>query len=953
MKKYFILLIVLAACFTMQAQTPITVPNGDFSSGSTLTGTSPWTITGWTISQNSGLSAAGNAALTAASSGVISGALTCTGTNSTALGSNNLNQAALIVESDKIDITAYAGSTTAFTYAFQIKVATATGSNAPWNVVVKVYDASNAEVLLAISQTKSQGSLKTTAAGTYVNASVVGTLLGAPSANVKYITIQVHLGQMLANTPTLDNFTLNAAGAAASTTLTQPVSTALSYEIGNGPSAEQSFQVAGANLGSNNITVTPGANIELSATSGSGFASSAITLTPASGTVATTTLYARLIAGQNLGSAGANATRQVNVAATGTTTKTIQFTGNVTGITSSVAGGSGISYIQGAGPSAEKTITVQGGGLTADVVVTPGSNIEISTTTGTGFATTPITLTQAGGAVAATPIYARLKSGLAVGSYADASTKVTASSTGFTSKEIALSGTVSPQTVSIGKNISELVLEGSGAVNIGDGGELTIDQNSASLTMSVSPQGKISLPNNTTLTSSSITLQSNAGGTATFVDLNNTSPQTITGTVQQYLTAERNWYTSSPITAGTAAGLNLGDSVVTYLEASKSWITLAGTDALTVGKGYVSVATTGTGTTGTVSFNGTLNSGTVTVPVTRTESGSSIGFNLVANPYPSYLDWSLVKADGANANIGTTMWFRTKTVGGLYTFSTYNSAGNVSAANSATTTITKFIPPMQAFWIRVNSGTASTNLIFKNSMRAHKDDNGNIFKAPKLNTQQLLRLQISNGAFSDEAVVYFNPDASNAFDKYDSQKMFENEIALKPEIFTQTGSDRLVINGLNTIPYDAEIPLGLITKQAGNFSIATNELLNFESGTRVMLKDKLNPAIETELTPETVYNFTAPITAASTNRFSLIFRAPGVATATNNLGNINAQVFVNAANQIAIVAPEKSSYSIYNAVGQLIDNGIVNSKLITHNSKLSAGVYVVKVNNQSTRVIVK
>jgi hypothetical protein len=733
----------------------------------------------------------------------------------------------------------------------------------------------------------------------------------------------------------------------------------LSYEIGNGPSAEQSFQVAGANLGSNNITVTPGANIELSTASGSGFASSAITLTQSGGTVNTTTLYARLIAGKDLGSVGANATRQVNVAATGTITKTIQFTGTVTGIASSVAGGSAINYIQGAGPSAEKTITVQGGGLTADVIVTPGANIEISTTSGSGFTSDPITLTQVTGAVAATPVYARLKSGLAVGSYADASTKVTASSTGFTSKEIAFSGSVSPQTVSIGKSISELVLEGSGSVNIGDGGELTIDQNTSSFTMNASPLGKITLPDNTTLTSSSITLQSNAGGTATFVDLNNTSPQTVTGTVQQYLTAERNWYTSSPITTGTAAGLNRGTSVQTYSESAKGWTTLLGTDELVNGKGYVSVATTGTGTLtpGTVSFNGTLNSGTVTVPVTRTESGISRGYNLVANPYPSYLDWSLVTADGANANIGTTMWFRTKTAGGLYTFSTYNSDGNVAVGNSATTTISKFIPPMQAFWIRVNANigitTYSTSITFKNTMRAHKDVSGNTFKAPKLNTQQLLRLQISNGTYSDEAVVYFNANASNAFDKYDSQKMFENTSALKPEIYTQIGNEQLVINGLNAIQYDVEIPLGYIVKEAGVYSITRPEMTNFESGTHIILKDKLNGNTETELSDGIVYNFNSDITAATTDRFSLIFRAPGTTTGVNNAESLNAQVFVNAVNQITIIAAEKSNFAIYNAMGQLIENGILNTKHETRNNKLAAGVYVVKVNNQSTRVIVK
>ena len=68
----------------------------------------------------------------------------------------------------------------------------------------------------------------------------------------------------------------------------------------------------------------------------------------------------------------------------------------------------------------------------------------------------------------------------------------------------------------------------------------------------------------------------------------------------------------------------------------------------------------------------------------------------------------------------------------------------------------------------------------------------------------------------------------------------------------------------------------------------------------------------------------------------------------------NIQVFVNAANQITIIAPEKSNYAIYNALGQLIENGVINTERETRNTKQkAAGVYVVKVNNQSTRVIIK
>ena len=98
---FFYSLSLMLLCTNLSwGQTPISMTNGDFSSGSTLTGTSPWTIPGWTISQNTGIGSAGNANLTVVSSGVIGGALNCTGVNSTTGATNNANQAALIVESD-------------------------------------------------------------------------------------------------------------------------------------------------------------------------------------------------------------------------------------------------------------------------------------------------------------------------------------------------------------------------------------------------------------------------------------------------------------------------------------------------------------------------------------------------------------------------------------------------------------------------------------------------------------------------------------------------------------------------------------------------------------------------------------------------------------------------------------------------------------------------------------
>ena len=237
-------------------------------------------------------------------------------------------------------------------------------------------------------------------------------------------------------------------------------------------------------------------------------------------------------------------------------------------------------------------------------------------------------------------------------------------------------------------------------------------------------------------------------------------------------------------------------------------------------------------------------------------------------------------------------------------------------------------------------------------MRAHLDDSGNKLKVPKTDERKRIRLQVSNGTTADETLLYFDANAQNVYDNYDSPKMFNNTASV-PEIFTQVGDEKLVINGMTELIYNTEIPLGFSTAQANDFSISANELSNFEAGTKVILIDKQNPTVETELSNGEAYSFSAPVTAPTTNRFSLLFRAPGTVNGLNNAEKLNAQVFVNAANQITIIASEKCNYAIYNAVGMMIEDGKITAKLQTVNYKLQTGFYVVKVNNQSIRVIVK
>jgi len=122
-------------------------------------------------------------------------------------------------------------------------------------------------------------------------------------------------------------------------------------------------------------------------------------------------------------------------------------TGNVSGvlvvtkpvITLSGESLSGFYYYEGSGPSGHQSFTISGADMIGDISLTAPAAYEISTSEGSGYASS-LSLTNASGTIAATTIYARLKAGLAAGTYNNQ--LITASSNNATSVTISCSGTV-------------------------------------------------------------------------------------------------------------------------------------------------------------------------------------------------------------------------------------------------------------------------------------------------------------------------------------------------------------------------------------------------------------------------------------------------------------------------------------------------------------------------------
>ncbi|MCO5231481.1 MAG: GEVED domain-containing protein [Chitinophagales bacterium] len=127
-----------------------------------------------------------------------------------------------------------------------------------------------------------------------------------------------------ANQLYIDDFSVTELSTTPSVNVSKTTMPIYTYEVGTGPSANDTFRVSGTNL-SANLDITASGSFEIS-TNASGPYSSSISLTPSSGTVDTTIIYSRLISGLAVGFYSNN----IVCSSTGATSKNVAHSGYVT-----------------------------------------------------------------------------------------------------------------------------------------------------------------------------------------------------------------------------------------------------------------------------------------------------------------------------------------------------------------------------------------------------------------------------------------------------------------------------------------------------------------------------------------------------------------------------------------------------------------------------------------------
>ena len=313
----------------------------------------------------------------------------------------------------------------------------------------------------------------------------------------------------------------------------------------------------------------------------------------------------------------------------------------------------------------------------------------------------------------------------------------------------------------------------------------------------------------------------------------------------------------------------------------------------------------------TISVTGTPEFDDIAKPITSVNDG----WNLVANPYPSTLDWTNGSSgfyDDNSTLIDNSRW--------VY---------SADAANYLSST--DDIPHSQGFWVKTSSG-GNLNYSVSQTIASQAD-----FTKSINGINYPLRLKVTSDANSyyDFAYILSGPNYSNDYDQgKDIFKFFSPYPDYVPNIFFLDNQgnqlDRTCINNNQSENLQLHVNVGQFAP--GNYTIQFENLKQFMIGSCLQLEDLHNGLI-TDLRQDSIYTFLSD-TNAPNPRFLLHINVDYDILVTNSTcyNDSSASITLKGSNL------NGNYFNLYDTYGNMIDSVQAASDSIVF-SYLSSGVY--------------
>ncbi|MCB0510388.1 MAG: T9SS type A sorting domain-containing protein, partial [Bacteroidetes bacterium] len=165
--------------------------------------------------------------------------------------------------------------------------------------------------------------------------------------------------------------------------------------------------------------------------------------------------------------------------------------------------------------------------------------------------------------------------------------------------------------------------------------------------------------------------------------------------------------------------------------------------------------------------------------------------------------------------------------------------------------------------------TGASSADYTNAMRSQGSTQ---FKSNDAWYDAKLNIEVSNGSYGDISYIYFNQNASSAFDaQWDCEKRYSD--AGRPTIYSKTGSVKTSLNGNNMADLGAySFPLGLNPGGNHTCTFTVTGLETLPASSLVYLEDKVT-GTWTNLREVNTYSFSMT-TQENEERFELHFTKP-------------------------------------------------------------------------------
>ena len=327
-------------------------------------------------------------------------------------------------------------------------------------------------------------------------------------------------------------------------------------------------------------------------------------------------------------------------------------------------------------------------------------------------------------------------------------------------------------------------------------------------------------------------------------------------------------------------------------------------------------------TTGDISFTGTINSSNVSFPIT---TGTNNNFNLVSNPFTSYVNSATFTTANTALLSEETVWLWNGTA-----YVTYN-------AMTATE-----IAPAQGFFVEANGAGSVT---FATSNQSHQSTD--TFKKPE--NIPSLQLFIEDEKNKKETKVFYANDKTTGFDNGYDSKMFSgvsHDFAVFTQLVSNDKGNKLAIQTLPASDIETiVVPVGLIAESNKEITFSVNTK-NLPQGVNVYLEDRLNNTFVN--LSEDDHTITTKSAVNGIGQYYLHTTSARLSNDDIAQDIANVSIYRSANNEITVAGLQsEANLKVFSLLGEELVNTDINSNGLSKIAlpNLSTGVYVVKLNS--------